>query len=433
MTLNPFIARFSNEPAIIDTRAGDRFVSCLNAVAGHPAWAQIEGTPTEAAGDFWTELGSWSDDLRPYVVDANGFLHIPIRGVLLKNFPYTFFGWATGYEYIRAAFDRGLADDNVKAIVFDVDSPGGMVAGNFDLVDHIYAARDVKPIMGIADEHAYSAAYSLISCASPGNLYVARTGGVGSIGVVTMHVDVSSAMDKAGVKVTFIHAGKHKVEGNAYEPLSPAAEKRIQKRIDDLYSVFVSTVARNRGLEEQAVRDTEALTFSASDALSNGLADAVGTPSDALAALAAVMSSIEGDDQMSTQDKAADAQAANNEAAVTAARTEGQAEGRANERTRINAIIGCDAAKDRPVAALSAALETDMSAEQATAFLAKLPTEKTEASTQSGGAPDAFTQRMEAAGSPDIGAGGGSGEDEAKSTVDQILSDQSAVTGAKRA
>src|SRR5690606_35412971 len=106
--------------------------------------------------------------------------------------------------------------------------------------------------------------------------------GVGSIGVVTSHVDMSKMMDDIGYKITFIHAGKHKVDGNSYESLKPEVKERIQARINELYDVFVATVARNRGLDEQAVRDTEALTFSPSEAMSKGLADSVGPLDDAV-------------------------------------------------------------------------------------------------------------------------------------------------------
>ena len=100
------------------------------------------------------------------------------------------------------------------------------------------------------------------------------------------------------------------------------------------------------------------------------------------------------------------------EAAVATARTEGTNAGRQAERERITAIIGSDAAKDRPKAALSAALKTDMSVEQATAFLADLPAEKSEAASTETPAPAAanvgvgnrFDQAMDSTGNPNLGS-----------------------------
>lgn len=372
---NPLFARFDGQQVMVCKSAAAQITTLLNGVVNHELASVVMGTEYASDGDFWTELGDRTTKLiRPYAV-RDGILQIPVKGVLLKDFPYQFFGMATGYEYIRAAFDRGMRDPDVKGVALVFDTPGGMVAGNFDLVDHIHASRGVKPIAGFAVEHAYSAGYSLISAADPGWVNVARTGGVGSIGVVTAHVDYSEAMKKAGIKVTFIHAGKHKVEGNPYEELSDEAKARIQERIDGLYSIFVSTVARNRGMDEKAVRNTEALTFSAQEAVSNGLADSIGSLDDAIAAFAASMS--KEDDNMTTKDTAAVDQAA-----IAAAHADGMKEGATAERARISAIVNSDAAKGRPKAALKMATNEKFAAVDSDAIiemLADLPEEKSEA------------------------------------------------------
>lgn len=264
---NHLLARFASSPALLAPHMRDRFETCLDqASTRFTAFQQRDAqSSAEMEDDFWFAPGDWRAAYRPYVV-KDAILHIPVKGVLLNDFPFAFGSWATGYEYIWRAFQRGMDDGNVQGIALVCDSPGGAVAGNFDLVDRMFAARGDKPIRAFASESAYSAAYSIASAAD--RIVVTRTGGVGSIGVVTMHVDLSKALDDVGYKITFIHAGKHKVDGNAYEPLPDDVKARIQARIDGLYDVFVATVARNRGLEEGAVRGTEALTYSASEALS---------------------------------------------------------------------------------------------------------------------------------------------------------------------
>lgn len=399
---NPFLARLDGQPILASEGSANQVTSLLNALAAHELAPVVMSTEFASTGDFWTELGEdYTKMLRPYRV-ANGVLQIPVRGVLLKDFPYQFFGMATGYEYVRAAFDRGIADPDVNGIAFVYDTPGGMVAGNFDLVDHIHANRGAKAIAGFADEHAYSAGYSLISAADPGRIVVARTGGVGSIGVVTAHVDYSEAMAKMGVKVTFIHAGKYKVEGNPYEALSDDAKERIQTRIDGLYSIFVTTVARNRGMDEKAVRATEALTFSAEEAVSNGLADSIGSLDDAIAAFAASMS--KEDEKMTTKDTAAVDQAA-----IDTARAEGMVAGAAAERARISAIVNSEAGAKRPKAALKMATNEKFSAvdgEAIVEMLADLPEEKAEAPNapkgKDGAAAD-FGAHMDKAEHPNAG------------------------------
>lgn len=438
MKTNPFLARFASVPSLVAPEMRERFESALTAV-----YAQLQPTldRAHAAGEnmqdddaWWGEPGSFRAALRPYVV-KDGVLQIPVKGVLLHDFPYAFGSWATGYDYIWRAFERGMGDLNVKGIALVVDSPGGEVAGNFDLVDRMFALRGKKPVRAFAAEHAYSAAYSIASAAD--RIIVSRTGGVGSIGVVTAHVDVSKMIDDIGYKVTFIFAGKHKVDGNAYEPLPEAVKARIQKRIDALYAVFVSTVARNRSMDEQAVRETEALTFTAPEALSNGLADEIGALDDALAAYAADLSLDEGDEQMSDQkDKSAVDQAAVDAAraeGVTQGKTEGAKEGAKAERERIAAITGHEAAKTRRASAINIALKTDLTVEQAADLLATLPEDAASGDQGGGaGAGKLFEQAMDGGDNPNVGAGG----DKSRTDADDekaasILGDYRAVVGGK--
>lgn len=393
-TMSPILARFQNsEPVLIDPMAHAHIDVC--AAQASKILERIEAAADEPRMDdgdgFWFSPDDWRAQYRPYVV-KDGVLQIPVKGILLNNFAWNIGNWATGYEYIWRAFDRGQRDPEVRGVALVCDTPGGVVAGNFELVDKMHAYPNRKPLMGVASESAYSAGYSIISVADPGQVVVSRTGGVGSIGVVTMHFDVSKAMEQLGWNATYIHAGKHKVDGNPYEALPDDVKARIQARIDDLYGIFVKTVARNRGLEEQAVRDTEALTYSAPDALSVGLADKIGPFDDALADFSASLNPNVGDETMADTFSQADIDAAvatataNHAAELAAARSDGATA----ERARINDILASDVGKDRPKAALSAALKTGMDLETATAFLAELPKESaavTETSTTNAGAP----------------------------------------------
>ena len=177
------------------------------------------------------------------------------------------------YGEIREAFDAALNDESVGHIVLRIDSPGGEVAGLFDLADHIYNTRDKKPITAVVDDMAASAAYAIASSAS--RVLVSRTSVVGSIGVVSYHIDQSGLDERMGVKVEYIYAGERKLDGNPHEPLSDEARARFQSDVDDLYEMFVSMVARNRNLDAEAVRATEADTFRGIKAISAGFADAL--------------------------------------------------------------------------------------------------------------------------------------------------------------
>lgn len=395
---NALIARFSGEPVLACASKAEAFSAHLQAATRHPDYIKLTSSGAERMDDnsdgFWPAAGSWLAQMRPYSVKA-GILTIPVEGALIKGFPYTFYGLLTGYEYVQRAFDRGMDDPEVKGIVLKIDSPGGEVAGNFDLVDRMFARRDEKPVAAIASEHAYSAAYSIASVAT--EIYVARTGGVGSIGVVTSHVDVSRMMEKEGYKVTFIYAGDHKVDGNPYEALAPEVKARIQARVDYLYNVFVSTVARNRGVSEQSVRDTQALTYSAEEAVEKGLADKVASFDAAVDDFATSLDQQPQGVQMSTTQAPAASTFA--QADLDAARAEGMAAGATAERERIKAIQTSAEAADRSALASHLAFNTDMSPEAANSVLAVSAKEVKQ--TESAATP--FENAM-ASGNPELGA-----------------------------
>ncbi len=201
---------------------------------------------------------------------------VPVLGPMVKrgSFLDSLFGFGN-YEDVQARFDSALNDPSVDAILLEIDSPGGEAAGAFDLADRIFAARGSKPVWAIANDSALSAAYAIGSAAD--KLFLTRTGGVGSIGVLAAHVDQSGYDEKQGVKVTTITAGARKNDFNAHEPLSEDAAGFLQAEVNRLYGLFVDTVSRNRSLSSDAIRATEAGLFFGDDAVKAGLAYGVGT------------------------------------------------------------------------------------------------------------------------------------------------------------
>lgn len=192
-------------------------------------------------------------------------------------------GDITSYEALTQELEAALADSAVKGIVLELDSPGGEVSGLFGLVDRV--ANASKPVYAVANEAAYSAAYALASAAD--RIFVGRTAGVGSIGVVAMHVDQSAKNAKDGLKPTYVYAGDKKVDANPHEPLTDRARQDLQGEVDQLYELFVKSVADRRDMSQKAVRATEAGTFMGEEAVAADLADQVGTLEDAKAALRA--------------------------------------------------------------------------------------------------------------------------------------------------
>lgn len=184
------------------------------------------------------------------------------------------------YAAIRADVEAALEDPAVSGLLFDIDSPGGEVAGNFALVDYLGSVRGIKPSMAIVDEHATSAAYNI--AAATDRIVGPEEMIVGSIGVVLAHVSEERRLKAEGVDVTFIHAGAHKVDGNAAQALPDSVRADIQSRVNRVYGRFTATVARHRALQVEDVRATEARVYSGEDARKMGLVDEILSAHDAL-------------------------------------------------------------------------------------------------------------------------------------------------------
>lgn len=275
--------RVFNRPVAIRPERAEMIVAALA--------DRLGVTSIEAKRGMWWDDDDWEPRREPPPYEAvQGVAIIPIEGTLVSKVSgmQSYCGM-TGYNQIRAKVMLALADEAVKAIAFDIDSPGGEVDGCFDLVDYIHSVRGEKPMHAICADHGYSAAYAIASAAD--RVTVPRTGGCGSVGVIASLVDFSEALSKAGLKAHFVVHGARKAEEARaqYEGVKPELLERIQLEIDEVGRLFTSTVARNRGVDAGAIEALEAACFMGQHAVAAGLADAVRSPNEAFADLLAVL------------------------------------------------------------------------------------------------------------------------------------------------
>ena len=218
----------------------------------------------------------------PAAAAPDGIAVIPIHGSLVKrSLGMEAASGLTSYGEIAAMLDSALADPQVSGILLDIDSPGGEASGSFELARRVRKVAAAKPVWAVANDAAYSAAYAI--AASAQRLLVTETGGVGSIGVIALHVDQSVKDAKDGYRFTAITAGTHKNDYSPHEPLSDTAKTELQGEVDRLYALFTDHVAAMRGMDLDAVRATEAGLFFGSNAVAQGLADGVQTLDTTLA------------------------------------------------------------------------------------------------------------------------------------------------------
>jgi signal peptide peptidase SppA len=313
---------------------------------------------------------------------------IPIHGYLAHRSMGHYPGYYTGYGFIDNAVTEAENDPNIDGVIFDINSGGGMVSGAFESAALIRNMK--KPNVSIVDDSAYSAAYLLAS--ATGHIFVAKTGGVGSIGVVTMHVDMSKAVEEAGYKITMLFAGDHKVDGNPYEALGADVKQRIESKLDVSYNLFVDAVATGRNLDTMAIKNTEAATFQGDGALEVGLVDTVMSPLEAYTVFAEELSKgtygginmAQEQTQVDASNQALNPQgvttpvvASTQEAAVTVDAVAMKQEGAVAERTRIQGITTATESEGRKELASHLAYDTAMSVEDAIGIMAKSAKEPT--------------------------------------------------------
>lgn len=341
----------------------------------------------------------------------DGVAVIPIHGSLINRFGQCY-GYVTGYNFIRRQRDAAMADPDVTAIVYDVNSGGGEAAGCFELADESFALRGTKPTISVVDSACYSAAYALASTSD--QVVVTPTGGAGSVGVYTMHVDMSKMLENWGLEITLIHAGEHKVDGHPYAELPEDVRADMQKSVDATYNKFVESVARNRNLSVEAVKDTQARCYSADDALALGLIDSVASPLEAIRAF------LGGPSEASNDETTGDSLMELNEAKQA-------------ERQRVGAIIGHPNAKGREAMANHLALNTDMSVDDAAALLAVAPVAQVEVveKTEEAAKPknEKFVEAMNQDDHPNVGPDGKPLESAEKTQANELMEAFTAATG----
>lgn len=209
-------------------------------------------------------------------ITEKGTAIVEVHGILINRYPVIGAFWGmTSYEGLGEQFRRLATDTNVKRIVLDVNSPGGLVAGCQTCAEALEDLAETKPVYAIAHDMACSAGYWLACIAD--EISVSPDGDVGSIGVRGGHVSYARRLDREGIDITTFKAGAAKADFSINELLTPAAAAEIQYQIDRQHDRFVAHVARFRPLTEDRVRATDARCWVGQEAIEEGLADRVET------------------------------------------------------------------------------------------------------------------------------------------------------------
>jgi protease IV len=175
--------------------------------------------------------------------------------------------------------DKALAiiaeDDDAKALIVRIDSPGGTVVGGEALYLSLRRVAGNKPVVAVMGQVAASAAYMT---ALGADRVVARSGSLtGSIGVLLQTADITGLLEKIGVKPETIKSGPLKAQPNPLEPFTPEAREATRAVVGDVFEMFVDMVAERRNLpRDEVVKLADGRIFTGRQAIANGLIDALG-------------------------------------------------------------------------------------------------------------------------------------------------------------
>ena len=241
LMMNPPVDKIKNAPMLASAFEADRYW-------GLPAMAQMSGDVAviKIAGNLIAGEAGWR-----------------------RAFGYV------GYEDIKGAVIEALGMNEVKSIMLYMDTPGGMVNGVESTTRMIREAGKVKPVTAFAATAA-SAGYWLASAAQ----YVVadNTSVLGSLGSIMQFVNLVDYYAKEGIKYHIFKSGTLKMAGNPNEEMSDEAKKYFQEQVDDMTTIFYSTIAKNRGRDMSTMRSEfgDGRSVLGARALAGGLIDELG-------------------------------------------------------------------------------------------------------------------------------------------------------------
>lgn len=325
----------------------------------------------------------------------DGIAVLPVVGPLFRYANlFTQVSGASSYELLAKDFTQAVENPDVKAIILNIDSPGGEVNGCAEFADMIHEARGVKPIIAYASGDAASGAYWI--AAATDEIVVSKTSALGSIGVVGVY---RGNKGEDAVEVVSSQSPYKRID-----PDTDDGRARLQKRIDAMADVFVDAVAKYRGVASSHVQNHYGSgdVFIGDAAVKQGLADRIGSFEKLLSEISGNPASEPSphyinpnqqeksmDDIQSLREAYPDLTASLEQDAVK--------QGVVTERSRVQGILSHDEANARTLLAQHLAFETDMEVDAAVSVLSKAPLETPTRNDVSG-----FSAAMEATPNPEI-------------------------------
>jgi protease-4 len=212
---------------------------------------------------------------------ADKILLIPVNGVIMSNDEESSF-WNQKMDpvrYITEVLEQGEADKSIKAIILEVNSPGGGITACDKIYNALKRFKKARPdviMVSYMTDIAASGGYYISSATD--RIFANPTTITGSIGVISMLLNMEGLFTKLGLNMEVIKSADKKDIGSSFRQMTPEERKILQDIIDEMYQRFVSVVVSGRPklTREQILTLADGRIYTGEQALKNGLVDEIG-------------------------------------------------------------------------------------------------------------------------------------------------------------
>jgi len=203
-----------------------------------------------------------------YYIYTNQILIVPIEGEIVD------------FKATTTALHEGMVDRNVKAIILDLNTPGGYVDSCMEIAAYVATVAKIKPVIAIMEDMCASGGYYIASFAS--YILTHRNTITGSIGVIAVWVDMSQYYKNQGINITIWLTGSEKDMGADWRGPTQKEYESINASVHSIFQTLLVDIQKNRELSQNAIDEIKSgATFSGEKAIELGLADRIGDIVDA--------------------------------------------------------------------------------------------------------------------------------------------------------
>ncbi|MBL7054205.1 signal peptide peptidase SppA [Candidatus Woesearchaeota archaeon] len=204
---------------------------------------------------------------------------IPIKGVIVSDGAGDLFEAGASSTEIIKLIKKADSNPNIKAIIFEINSPGGTPVASEEITNAI--KRTNKTTVAWIREVGASGAYWIASATD--HIVASRMSLTGSIGVLASYLELAGFLEDHNVTYRRLVAGKYKDIGSPFKEITSSEELLLQKSINQLHDYFIDDVVKNRKLtQQQKLRISDALFYTGAEAKELGLVDVLGSKEEAI-------------------------------------------------------------------------------------------------------------------------------------------------------